>query len=84
MTTATAYIRGENGTVFEMSWPLEHPDHAKRLAAGTLVRVNADGSPYDGSPDPWTVPGQDPDVDDEPDPEIAAMLREPVGRGRKS
>lgn len=41
----TIHVRGEGGYVFAMDLPLPEA-LAKRLAAGELTRVNADGSPY--------------------------------------
>jgi hypothetical protein len=73
----TIHVKGEGGTVWEMDLPLR-PDHQKRLDAGLLVRVNPDGSAYDGPAEPVAVVDDD-DQDEEEDqpPELAAFLDEP-------
>lgn len=45
----TIHVRGEGGAIFAMDLPLPEPI-AERFERGQLVRVNADGSPYNGLP----------------------------------
>lgn len=40
------HLRGEGGGVFEMTLPLS-PNVQARFDAGAIVRVSADGSPYE-------------------------------------
>jgi hypothetical protein len=47
----TIHVRGEGGQTIEMDLPLPEPI-AERLTKGQLRRVNPDGSPYTGSPEP--------------------------------
>jgi hypothetical protein len=54
----TIYVRGEGGGIHPMDLPLPEPI-ADRLAKGTLVRVNADGSPYT-APARAAKPAQEP------------------------
>lgn len=50
----TIYVRGEAGSVFELSLPL-HETIEDKLRKGLVHRCNADGSAYTGAPD--EVPG---------------------------
>ncbi|MEU5030176.1 hypothetical protein [Streptomyces milbemycinicus] len=43
----TAYFRGEGGHVWKMDLPLGE-QHARAHEEGRLVRVNEDGSPFEG------------------------------------
>lgn len=63
----TIHVRGEGGSVIPMDLPL-HPDIAKRLEAGQLRRVDADGSPY-REPEP---PEADVEPDDDGEPKRPA------------
>lgn len=78
----TIHVRGEGGAVWEMDLPLQ-PDVAKRVAAGTLIRVNPDGSPAGEAADD-TPPVDEPETGDQGDgddpdvpPELKAFLAEP-------
>lgn len=44
----TIHVRGEGGAIIPMDLPLPEPI-ADRVAAGQLVRVNPDGTPYIGT-----------------------------------
>lgn len=92
----TIHVRGEGGTVWEMDLPLR-PDHAKRLAKGELVRVNADGSTWtEPEPVPADDPPPGPDTGDEKDdldqdedtedtpPELQAFLNTPPEPPKKA
>lgn len=50
----TIHVRGEGGSIFELGLPL-HETIEDKLRVGTLTRVNADGSLFEGEPD--DVPG---------------------------
>lgn len=67
----TIYVRGEGGAILAMDLPLPE-GIAERYAAGLLVRVHSDGSPYT-PPAARTPAPQDPgpggaDPDPEPSP----------------
>jgi hypothetical protein len=76
----TIHVKGEGGSVWEMDLPLR-PDHQQRLDAGLLVRVNPDGTVYDGPVEPVAVvaegEGGEDDLDEDQPPELAAFLDEP-------
>lgn len=61
------YLRGTGGGVFEYTPPL-HREIRKQYDARQLVRVNADGSDYDG-PDDLADDDEDPAEDEDGDPE---------------
>lgn len=58
----TVFMRGEGGSVIPMDLPLPY-DIARRVEAGHIVRVNADGTDF---VPPKSDSASDPVVDDEP------------------
>lgn len=54
-TIQTIHVRGEGGSVIAMDLPLPSTIQ-KRLDAGLIQRVNADGSPYTGVQAPAVGP----------------------------
>lgn len=51
MASETIFVRGEGGSIFELSLPLSE-SISDGLAKGSIRRVaNADGDPYDGDDD---------------------------------
>jgi hypothetical protein len=63
--SGTVFIRGEGGSVFEMTPSKMSPDLKRRLRLGYLRQVNADGSPLrEAAPAP--APGSGGPLDQEP------------------
>jgi cell division septation protein DedD len=75
----TIHVRGEGGQTIEMDLPLPEPI-ADRLTKGQLRRVNPDGSPYTGSPDP----SADAEALEEQDGHVPGQTPRPAANARKA